>query len=68
MPLSYSLHNNIKHRILNNSEICEDAKCVGICIRELCCVRDGTDTCDIFNNTEHKVTMIHRVVCNVYVS
>ncbi len=32
--LRYSSYNNIKHRILNNQKICEDAKCVGICVRE----------------------------------
>ncbi len=59
---SYSSYNNIKHIILNNQEICEDAKCVGICVRELYCVRDGIHTCDIFNNTELKV-MIDTFCC-----
>ena len=53
---------NNKDKIVNNDNICDDVKSIGNCVRELCCIRDGSHTCDMMNNSEVKF-MIDVLCC-----
>ncbi len=55
-------YTNLKLRIVNNRPIHNDTHIIGNCVRELCFVRDGSYTCNIFNQTDTKL-LIDAICC-----